>query len=163
MSPKRLIERFYHEVWNRADEVVAREILHPEFCFRGSLGEEKRGPDGFITYLRMILTRLYAWIRLFGLYYGDSGIFVRRTAYEALGGFLPIALMEDLEFVRRLERLRRTCCIKNPPLITSSRRFAGRRPRQMLFVWIRLHVLFWRGVSPDRLAEFYKTQAPRPQ
>jgi hypothetical protein len=58
MSPKRLIERFYHEVWNRADEVVAREILHPEFCFRGSLGEEKRGPDGFITYLRMIHTAL---------------------------------------------------------------------------------------------------------
>ena len=46
MSPKRLIERFYNEVWNRADEVVAREILHPEFCFRGSLGEEKRGPEG---------------------------------------------------------------------------------------------------------------------
>ena len=44
MSPKRLIERFYNELWNRADEVVAREILHPEFCFRGSLGEEKRGP-----------------------------------------------------------------------------------------------------------------------
>src|SRR5215472_7972556 len=58
MSPKTLIERFYHEVWNRADEVVAREILHPEFCFRGSLGEEKRGPDGFITYLRMIHTAL---------------------------------------------------------------------------------------------------------
>src|ERR1700740_3645611 len=58
MSPKRLIERFYHEVWNRADEVVAREILHPEFCFRGSLGDEKRGPDGFITYLRMIHTAL---------------------------------------------------------------------------------------------------------
>ena len=58
MSPKRLVERFYHEVWNRADEVVAREILHPEFCFRGSLGEEKRGPDGFITYLRMIHTAL---------------------------------------------------------------------------------------------------------
>ena len=58
MSPKRLIERFYHEVWNRADEVVAREILHPEFCFRGSLGEEKRGPDGFITYRRMIHTAL---------------------------------------------------------------------------------------------------------
>src|SRR5215475_9205525 len=58
MSPKTLIERFYHEVWNRADEVVAREILHPEFCFRGSLGEEKRGPDGFITYLRMIHSAL---------------------------------------------------------------------------------------------------------
>jgi predicted ester cyclase len=58
MSPKRLIERFYNEVWNRADEVVAHEILHSEFCFRGSLGEEKRGSDGFITYLRMIHTVL---------------------------------------------------------------------------------------------------------
>jgi len=41
MSPKRLVERFYHEVWNRADEVVAREILHPEFCFRGRRGWPK--------------------------------------------------------------------------------------------------------------------------
>jgi rSAM/selenodomain-associated transferase 2 len=109
------------------------------------------------------LSRLYAWMRFFGRYYGDSGIFVRRCGYEALGGFRPIALMEDLEFVRRLERFGRTCCIKDPPLITSSRRFAGLRPWQMLFVWIRLHVLFWLGVSPDRLAEFYKTQAPRLQ
>ena len=58
MSPKWLIELFYNEVWNRADEVAAHEILHPEFCFRGSLREEKRGPDRFITYLRMIHTAL---------------------------------------------------------------------------------------------------------
>jgi steroid delta-isomerase-like uncharacterized protein len=58
VSPKWLIELFYNEVWNRADEVAAHEILHPEFCFRGSLREEKRGPDRFITYLRMIHTAL---------------------------------------------------------------------------------------------------------
>jgi hypothetical protein len=50
-SPKALVERFYFEVWNRADEQVAREILHPDFRFRASLGPERRGPDGFIGYI----------------------------------------------------------------------------------------------------------------
>ena len=53
-SPKALVERFYFEVWNRADEQVAREILHPDFRFRGSLGSVRRGPDGFIDYMRSI-------------------------------------------------------------------------------------------------------------
>ena len=53
-SPKSLVERFYFEVWNCADERVAREILHPEFRFRASLGPEKHGPDGFIEYMRSI-------------------------------------------------------------------------------------------------------------
>jgi len=54
VSPKLLVERFYFEVWNRADEVVAREILHPDFRFRASLGPEHRGPQGFIGYMRSI-------------------------------------------------------------------------------------------------------------
>ena len=52
--PTRLVERFYHEAWNQADEAVAREILSPDFRFRASLGPEKTGPDGFIDYMRLI-------------------------------------------------------------------------------------------------------------
>ncbi len=50
----RLVERFYEEVWNQADEAVAREILHAEFRFRASLGPEPSGPEGFIDYMRAI-------------------------------------------------------------------------------------------------------------
>ncbi len=53
-SPDKLVERFYHDVWNQADEAVAREILHADFRFRASLGPERRGPDGFIDYMRSI-------------------------------------------------------------------------------------------------------------
>ncbi len=53
-KPTDLIERFYNEVWNTGDEAVAREILHDDFVFRGSLGPEHRGPDGFIEYLRAV-------------------------------------------------------------------------------------------------------------
>jgi steroid delta-isomerase-like uncharacterized protein len=49
-----LVERFYYEAWNRADEDVARAILHPEFRFRASLGPERIGPDGFIDYMQSI-------------------------------------------------------------------------------------------------------------
>jgi hypothetical protein len=118
--------------------------------------------DGDTPFSRR-LTNFYVWIRTMGFYYGDSGIFVRRSVYEALGGFRPIPLMEDLDFVRRLERFGRTRCIKDPPLVTSSRRFEGRRPWEIIYGWIRLHALFWLGVSPDRLAEIYKTHAPPPE
>lgn len=54
VPPRRLVERFYHEVWNKADEGVAREILHRDFAFRASLGPARTGPDGFIDYMRSI-------------------------------------------------------------------------------------------------------------
>jgi steroid delta-isomerase-like uncharacterized protein len=54
VTPRDLVERFYYEVWNKPDEAVAREILHGDFRFRASLGPERRGPDGFIDYLRAI-------------------------------------------------------------------------------------------------------------
>ena len=55
---RRLVERFYHDLWNKGDETVAREILAPDFRFRGSLGPERVGPDGFIDYMRSIRTAL---------------------------------------------------------------------------------------------------------
>ena len=118
--------------------------------------------DGDTDFSRW-LTGFYPWIRLLGFYYGDSGIFVRRSVYEALGGFRPIPVMEDLDFVRRLERFGRTCCIKDPPLVTSSRRFETRHPLEIVYGWVRIHALFWLGVSPDRLFEIYRTQAPPAQ
>ena len=118
--------------------------------------------DGDTNFSRR-LTRFCAWIRLFGFYYGDSGIFVRRSVYKAIGGFRPIPVMEDWDFVRRLERFGPTCCIEDPPLITSSRRFTGRHPFAIIYGLVGIHVLFWFGVSPDRLVEIYRKQTPPPQ
>jgi steroid delta-isomerase-like uncharacterized protein len=53
-TPKELVERFYDQVWNRADEGAAHDILDANFIFRGSLGPQLRGPDGFIVYLRAV-------------------------------------------------------------------------------------------------------------
>jgi len=109
------------------------------------------GTDGFAAWL----TGFYAWFRRRGLYYGDSGVFIRRDVYDAIGGMQPMALMEDYDFTRRLERFGGTCCIDAPPLVTSSRKFDGRKPIGIVLGWLKIHVLYRLGVSPDRLAKLY--------
>jgi len=115
------------------------------------------GEDGFSRWLE----GFYAWIRARGFYYGDSGIFIRRAALDALGGLRPIALMEDYDLVRRMERAGKTVCIDAPALVTSSRRFRGRRPAQIVWGWVKIHALFHLGVSPDRLARMYDSRRRR--
>jgi len=117
------------------------------------------GDSGFARWL----TGFYAWLRHFALYYGDSGIFVRRAVYEAVGGFAPMPLMEDYDFVRRLERAGRTVRVECPPLVTSSRKFAGRRPMAIFWGWIVVHMLYWLGVAPERLARLYYPRGWRRQ
>jgi predicted ester cyclase len=45
-----LVERFYRDVWNGWDDSAVDELLAPGFVFRGSLGDETRGRDGFRFY-----------------------------------------------------------------------------------------------------------------
>lgn len=106
------------------------------------------------------LDGFYAGLRRRGIYYGDSGIFVRREVYAALGGIKPIALMEDYDFARRLERFGKTCSIDEPALVTSSRRFNGRGFIGIVLGWLRIHLLYSLGVSPRRLARLYDRAAP---
>lgn len=110
--------------------------------------------DGGTKFDRWLI-RFYGLIRSHGLYYGDSGIFVRRLVYDAIGGIRPIALMEDYDFVRRLERAGPTLCIHDPPLVTSSRKFVGRSAAAIVWGWLWIHALYHLGVPPDRLARIY--------
>lgn len=113
--------------------------------------------DGADAFSRR-LNAFYGWMRSKGHYYGDSGIFVRRSVYQVLGGIRPMPLMEDYDFVRRLERAGPTYCIEEPPLITSSRRFEGRRAAAIVSGWLMIHALYGLGVAPARLATLYRSE-----
>ena len=53
-TPTELVERFYDVVWKNADEAEAKSLLDAGFRFRGSLGPELQGPNGFIAYMRSV-------------------------------------------------------------------------------------------------------------
>jgi rSAM/selenodomain-associated transferase 2 len=92
--------------------------------------------------------------RIFGIIYGDQGLFLRRETFEQLGGFPELKLMEDVFLSLRLRRRGRV-------VVGSSRIYVSARRWQKVGV-VRQTVRNWgltalaaAGVHPDRLARFY--------
>jgi rSAM/selenodomain-associated transferase 2 len=100
------------------------------------------------------LTRLYPLLRLGGMCYGDSAFFMRRSAFESVGGYREYPLFEDCDLYQRLRRMGQF--VRLPArAITSSRRFTGRFFRTFA-LWSILQALYWLGVSPHQLGKFYR-------
>jgi rSAM/selenodomain-associated transferase 2 len=102
-----------------------------------------------------VLGAVYALQRRHGFYYGDSSVWVRREVFAQLGGFREIPIMDDYDFVRRLERSGRTRCLPGPA-ITSSRRWRTIGIARTVLAWFLIRWLFVAGVSPARLARLYR-------
>ena len=58
MYEEEQVRRFYEVIWNQYDKKLIPDILHESFCFRGSLGLERKGYSGFSEYLDMIHSAL---------------------------------------------------------------------------------------------------------
>ena len=86
---------------------------------------------------------------------GDQGIFVRREAFEAIGGYPRQELMEDIAISVRLRRVTAPLCLRESCL-TSARRWEtdGVLRTITLMWWLRLQYAF--GVAPARLARAYR-------
>jgi rSAM/selenodomain-associated transferase 2 len=108
--------------------------------------------------LLAVVARMINWrSRLTGIATGDQAIFVSRKAFEAVGGFPDLPLMEDIAISRRLKRLCRPFCIATPA-VTSGRRWEHNGViRTILLMW-RLRLSYYLGVEPALLAELYDAQ-----
>jgi rSAM/selenodomain-associated transferase 2 len=101
-----------------------------------------------------LLTRIYPFLRLGGMLYGDSAIFVRRRVFDRLDGYREYPIFEDCDLYRRMRRLGRFVRL-NACATTSSRRFEGRFIRTFA-LWSLMQVLYWLGVNPNLLNRLYK-------
>ena len=101
------------------------------------------------------LTAVYALQRRFGFYYGDSSVWVRRSVFEQLGGYRALPIMDDYDFVRRLEAVGRTECLPGPAR-TSDRRWRTMGVPRTLFSWWAIRWLYLAGVPAERLARLYR-------
>ena len=93
--------------------------------------------------------------RLFGVVFGDQGIFCRRDAYLAAGGFRDMPICEDIDLVRRLRRTG-PFVLRPEATATSPRRYRERGSLpQVLLVW-KVLAGYYLGVSPGKLEEWYR-------
>ena len=51
---KEQVHKFYEVLWDAHDKDAIPSVLHENFTFRGSLGQEKRGHAGFSEYVDMV-------------------------------------------------------------------------------------------------------------
>ncbi len=94
--------------------------------------------------------------RLFNLPYGDQGLLISRRHYDAIGGFDPIPLFEDVAIARRIGR---QMCQIDAAALTSAKRYRRQG-------WLRRsmanHLLLLRyflGAAPQELAKAYEDGA----
>ena len=104
--------------------------------------------------LRLVAAMMNIRSRLTGIATGDQALFVTRAAFEAAGGFPPIALMEDVALSAQLKRGGRPLALR-AHVTTSARRWrAHGMLRTMLLMWV-LRLRFFLGADPAKLARVY--------
>lgn len=89
------------------------------------------------------------------IFYGDNGIFVKKNAFEELGGFLEIPIMEDYDFSIRMKKQFKVKQVKYPKLILSARRHIEAGFFKTRMQWILIRKLYKLGISPFKLAKWY--------
>ncbi len=100
------------------------------------------------------LERLVAWrCRQFGLPYGDQGLLIHRRLLEQVGGMRPLPLMEDVDLIKRLGRVRLVGL--DVPAITSAQKWErdgwlARSFRNLLCLG-----LYYLGVPPGLILRLY--------
>ena len=110
--------------------------------------------EGTSRLLALVAAMMNLRSRWTGIATGDQAIFVRRTAFDAVGGFPDIPLMEDIEISRRLRRLGPPLCLREK-VTTSGRRWEKNGVlRTILFMW-RLRLTHYFGADPAVLARQY--------
>merc|ERR1712129_131954 len=112
--------------------------------------------------------RLWGWTTRVGflqrprLVFGDRAIFVRRSAFEAVGGYPEIPLLEDPDFALRLSKFggRQCFAFLEESVVTSGRRMLEKGPLWQQLRNTYIMVLWHLGYSPEQLRDMYRYSRP---
>ncbi|MEZ5584856.1 MAG: TIGR04283 family arsenosugar biosynthesis glycosyltransferase [Candidatus Competibacteraceae bacterium] len=132
------------------DRLIAKALQFPNRVW----GRFNVRLSGSRPVLRMVETLMNWRSCLTGIATGDQGIFVRRSAFEKVGGYPVIPLMEDIALSRTLKRISRPACISQR-LMTSSRRWEQNGIFRTIALMWRLRLVYYLGADPARLARLY--------
>jgi rSAM/selenodomain-associated transferase 2 len=134
----------------RADQLVL-DSLSAQHRDWGRFDVAIRGDHALFGAIAATMNARSRWT---GIATGDQGIFVTRKAFEQLGGFPDIALMEDVALTTALKRLSAPVCL-HERVSTSGRRWLSHGPVRTIFLMWRLRLAYWLGADPNALASYY--------
>lgn len=143
-----------------ADVLITEECIHQ---LREHIGKHGSGWGWFTFKLdsdRLIYRVFEAAAnlrnRVTGVPLGDHGIFVSRELFKKTGGYPEIPIMEEIGLVKKLKRYSPGEEIKTP-VRASARRFEKGGIWKITITMLVLRIMYCLGISPAKLARFYKS------
>jgi len=111
--------------------------------------------DGRSRALPMVAAFMNARSAATGICTGDQALFVERRTFAAIGGFPPIALMEDVAISRLLKRRAGPPARLRERVVASGRRWDRDGAWPTIRSMWSLRWAYWRGTDPRELARRY--------
>jgi len=112
------------------------------------------GADPMLAVVALAMNARSRWT---GIATGDQAIFVRREAFDAVGGFPAIPLMEDVALSKALKRRSPPACLRLRA-VTSGRRWERRGTLRTIVLMWRVRAEYALGADPHRLAARYEAE-----
>ena len=131
-------------------------ILHVLRDPRISAGAFQLAIDTPDPRLHLIATLTSLRSRLTRIPFGDQAIFIRKTVFDALGGYRDIPLMEDVDLMRKLRRTNHHITILTASALTSPRRWEKNGILLATLTNWTLRILYYLGIPPHYLQAMYQ-------
>ncbi len=144
---------FLHaDVWLEAGAFAAVEKTLSSGYVGGGFLQKIDGPNILYRIIEITANMRGRYLKVF---YGDSGIFVKRTDFERIGGFPEVPIMEEMRFSKALRKLGKTKMVKQRIHISARRWEANGIVRTTIKNWF-ITFLYFLGFSLERLAKLYR-------
>ena len=135
-------------------------VDHVQRVLSMALGRQQAWAFDFRVDQRRPMLKLLEWCvalrsRWGQMPYGDQGLLIHRSLYERIGGYRPIALMEDLDIIERLRRVSRIGSL-GCALTTSARRWNHRGVMNQAWRNAQLRRRWKNGVKAEDLIQTYR-------
>jgi rSAM/selenodomain-associated transferase 2 len=130
--------------------MIERALSEPETVF----GAFQLGHHPSTAFLHLVALMANLRSLLLKMPYGDQGLFMRRSDYFSVGGFKDLPIMEDVDLVRRLNKIGKFKLVK-ARVRTSARRYDR---NGIVYTTVRnwsLIIRYLMGQSPERLHRLY--------
>ncbi len=132
------------------ETMIQRTLSEPNTVF----GAFHLGHHPSTAFLNLVALMANLRSLLLKMPYGDQGLFMRRSDYFRVGGFRNLPLMEDVDLVRRLNKIGKFKLVR-ARVRTSARRYDR---NGIVYTTVRnwsLIIRYLLGQSPERLHRLY--------
>ncbi|MBW4514050.1 MAG: TIGR04283 family arsenosugar biosynthesis glycosyltransferase [Timaviella obliquedivisa GSE-PSE-MK23-08B] len=132
-------------------ELIQKTLAQPQIV----AGAFELTIEGNIPGLRWVEWGVNWRSRYLQMPYGDQAIFLKAETFQQLGGFAQLPIMEDFEFIKRLQKLGKIA-IAPAAVITSGRRWQRLGVIKTTLINQLVIAAYSLGISPERIARLYR-------